>query len=149
MTFTKLGQLLSTRRDLLPEEFISELSQLQDRVEPARWEQVEEVIAQSLGVPPSQVFAELDPVPAAAASIAQVHKARLRRGDGSDTEVAVKVQRPGIRATVEQDLDIVLRIAAKLRAAPAGRAHTARWPCPRDSPRPCGRSSTSGLRHAT
>ena len=116
VTFTKLGQLLSTRRDLLPEEFISELSQLQDRVEPARWEQVEEVIAQSLGVPASQVFAELDPVPAAAASIAQVHKARLRRGDGSDTEVAVKVQRPGIRATVEQDLDIVLRIAAKLES---------------------------------
>ena len=116
VTFTKLGQLLSTRRDLLPEEFISELSQLQDRVEPARWEQVEEVIAQSLGVPASQVFAELDPVPAAAASIAQVHKARLRRGDGSDAEVAVKVQRPGIRATVEQDLDIVLRIAAKLES---------------------------------
>ena len=116
VTFTKLGQLLSTRRDLLPEEFISELSQLQDRVEPARWEQVEEVMAQSLGVPASQVFAELDPVPAAAASIAQVHKARLRRGDGSDAEVAVKVQRPGIRATVEQDLDIVLRIAAKLES---------------------------------
>jgi ubiquinone biosynthesis protein len=116
VTFTKLGQLLSTRRDLLPEEFISELSQLQDRVEPARWEQVEEVIAQSLGVPAWQVFAELDPVPAAAASIAQVHKARLRRGDGSDAEVAVKVQRPGIRATVEQDLDIVLRIAAKLES---------------------------------
>jgi ubiquinone biosynthesis protein len=73
-------------------------------------------MAQSLGVPASQVFAELDPVPAAAASIAQVHKARLRRGDGSDAEVAVKVQRPGIRATVEQDLDIVLRIAAKLES---------------------------------
>ena len=116
VTFTKLGQLLSTRRDLLPEEFISELGQLQDRAEPARWEQVEEVIAQSLGVPAAQVFAELDPVPAAAASIAQVHKARLRRGDGSDAEVAVKVQRPGIRATVEQDLDIVLRIAAKLES---------------------------------
>ena len=116
VTFTKLGQLLSTRRDLLPEEFISELGQLQDRAEPAPWEQVEEVIVQSLGVPAAQVFAELDPVPAAAASIAQVHKARLRRGDGSDAEVAVKVQRPGIRATVEQDLDIVQRIAAKLES---------------------------------
>src|SRR6516225_10754383 len=82
VTFTKLGQLLSTRRDLLPEEFIAELAQLQDRAEPASWEQVEEVIAQSLGVPAGQVFAELDPVPAAAASIAQVHKARLRDGDG-------------------------------------------------------------------
>ena len=116
VTFTKLGQLLSTRRDLLPDEFISELSQLQDRAEPAPWEQVEELIVQSLGVPAGQVFAELDPVPAAAASIAQVHKARLRSGDGPDAEVAVKVQRPGIRATVEQDLDIVLRIAAKLES---------------------------------
>jgi ubiquinone biosynthesis protein len=116
VTFTKLGQLLSTRRDLLPEEFTSELGQLQDRAEPAPWEQVEEVIAQSLGVPAGQVFAELDPVPAAAASIAQVHKARLRCGDGPDAEVAVKVQRPGIRATVEQDLDILMSIAAKLES---------------------------------
>jgi ubiquinone biosynthesis protein len=116
VTFTKLGQLLSTRRDLLPEEFISELGQLQDRAEPARWEQVEEVIARSLGAPAEQVFAELDQVPAAAASIAQVHKARLRCRDGSDAEVAVKVQRPGIRSTVEQDLDIVLRIAVKLES---------------------------------
>ena len=114
VTFTKLGQLLSTRRDLLPEEFTAELGQLQDRAEPAPWEQVEEVIARSLGVPAGQVFAELDPVPAAAASIAQVHKARLRCGDGPDAEVAVKVQRPGIRATVEQDLDILMGIAAKL-----------------------------------
>jgi ubiquinone biosynthesis protein len=116
VTFTKLGQLLSTRRDLLPEEFIAELGQLQDRAEPASWEQVEEVIAQSLGAPAGQVFAELDPVPAAAASIAQVHKARLSNGDGSDAEVAVKVQRPGIRATVEQDLDILMGLAAKLES---------------------------------
>ena len=114
VTFTKLGQLLSTRRDLLPEEFTSELARLQDRAEPAQWEQVEEVIAQSLGVPAGQVFAELQPEPAAAASIAQVHKARLRGGDGSGAEVAVKVQRPGIRATVEQDLDILLRMAVRL-----------------------------------
>ncbi len=114
VTFTKLGQLLSTRRDLLPEEFSSELARLQDRAEPARWEQVEEVIAQSLGAPAGQVFAELQPEPAAAASIAQVHKARLRGGDGPGAEVAVKVQRPGIRATVEQDLDILLRMAVRL-----------------------------------
>ena len=114
VTFTKLGQLLSTRRDLLPEEFTSELARLQDRAEPAQWEQVEEVIAQSLGVPAGQVFAELQPEPAAAASIAQVHKAWLRGGGGSGAEVAVKVQRPGIRATVEQDLDILLRLAVRL-----------------------------------
>jgi ubiquinone biosynthesis protein len=116
VTFTKLGQLLSTRRDLLPEEFISELAQLQDRAEPAQWEQVKDVITQSLGVTTEEVFAELDPEPAAAASIAQVHQARLRCGDGPAAEVAVKVQRPGIRATVEQDLDIVLRMAARLES---------------------------------
>ena len=114
VTFTKLGQLMSTRRDLLPEEFISELARLQDRAEPAPWEQVEEVITQSLGAPAGEVFAELRPEPAAAASIAQVHKARLRCGDGPDAEVAVKVQRPGIRSTVEQDLDILLRLADTL-----------------------------------
>jgi ubiquinone biosynthesis protein len=114
VTFTKLGQLLSTRRDLLPEEFISELSRLQDRAELAPWEQVEEVIAQSFGAPVGQVFAELQQEPAAAASIAQVHKARLRRDGGVDAEVAVKVQRPGIPATVEQDLDILQRLAVRL-----------------------------------
>jgi ubiquinone biosynthesis protein len=114
VTFMKLGQLMSTRRDLLPEEFTAELAQLQDQAEPAPWAQVEEVIAQSLGVPVREVFAELRPEPAAAASIAQVHRARLRCGDGAGTEVAVKVERPGIRATVEQDLDILQRMAATL-----------------------------------
>ncbi len=114
VTFTKLGQLLSTRRDLLPDDFISELARLQDRAEPAPWEQVEEVIAQSLGAPTGRVFAELQQEPAAAASIAQVHKARLRCDGGVDAEVAVKVQRPGIRATVEQDLDILQRLAVRL-----------------------------------
>ena len=114
VTFTKLGQLLSARSDLLPEEFTTELAQLQDRAKPAPWEQVEEVITQSLATPVEQVFTELHPEPAAAASIAQVHKARLRCDDGTGTEVAVKVQRPGIRATVEQDLDILLRLAVRL-----------------------------------
>jgi ubiquinone biosynthesis protein len=64
VTFVKLGQLLSTRRDLLPEEFTSELARLQDRAEPAPWDQVEQVIAGSLGVPAGEVFAELKPEPA-------------------------------------------------------------------------------------
>ena len=114
VTFVKFGQLLSTRRDLLPEEFTDELSHLQDRAEPAPWEQVEELISRSLRVPAGEVFAELQPEPAAAASIAQVHKARLRREAGPDATVAVKVQRPGIRATVEQDLDILERLAVRL-----------------------------------
>ncbi|MBO0775573.1 MAG: AarF/ABC1/UbiB kinase family protein, partial [Actinobacteria bacterium] len=112
VTFTKLGQLLSTRRDLLPDEFITELARLQDRAGPSRWDQVEGVLGASLGVAPGQVFTELDPAPAAAASIAQVHWARLGR-DGCPA-VAVKVQRPGIRRVVERDLDIVLRMAARL-----------------------------------
>jgi len=114
VTFTKLGQLLSTRSDLLPEEFTTELARLQDRAEPAPWEQVQEVIASSLGEPAEQVFAELQPKPAAAASIAQVHKARLRCEPAAGAAVAVKVERPGIRATVEQDLDILQRLAVRL-----------------------------------
>jgi ubiquinone biosynthesis protein len=114
VTFVKFGQLLSTRRDLLPEEFTDELSRLQDQAEPAPWEQVEELISRSLGRPASEVFAELQPEPAAAASIAQVHKARQRNEAGPGATVAVKVQRPGIRATVDQDLDILLRLAGRL-----------------------------------
>ena len=114
VTFTKLGQLMSARRDLLPDEFISELARLQDRAEPAPWDQVEQVITRSLGAPVDQIFAGLRPEPAAAASIAQVHQARLRGGDGPGAEVAVKVQRPGIRSTVEQDLDILQRMAVRL-----------------------------------
>jgi len=114
VTFIKLGQLLSTRRDLLPEEFTSELARLQDQAAPAPWAGVEEVLAASLPAPVTEVFAELAPEPAAAASIAQVHQARLRSGNGVAAQVAVKVQRPGIRATVEQDLDILQRMAARL-----------------------------------
>jgi hypothetical protein len=75
VTFVKLGQLLSTRRDLIPEEFITELARLQDQAEPVPWGQIEEVLAQSLGRPADEVFAELQPETAAAASIGQVHKA--------------------------------------------------------------------------
>jgi ubiquinone biosynthesis protein len=114
VTFIKFGQLLSTRRDLLPEEFTEELSRLQDQAEPAPWEHVEGLVSRSLGAPAREVFAGLQPEPAAAASIAQVYQARLLGEADPDATVAVKVQRPGIRATVEQDLDILLRLAARL-----------------------------------
>ena len=92
VTFVKLGQLLSTRRDLIPEEFITELARLQDQAEPVPWGQIEEVLAQSLGRPADEVFAELqDLARAAAASIGQVHKARLR------SEVGVRARRTGSR----------------------------------------------------
>ncbi|GAA2295324.1 AarF/UbiB family protein [Nonomuraea roseoviolacea subsp. roseoviolacea] len=110
VTFVKLGQVLSTRRDLLPAEFVEELGLLQDRVAHAPWEQIEPVLTAELGGPPESVFAELDRTPLAAASIAQVHAARLRTGES----VVVKVRRPGIDRVVARDLDIVRRLAATL-----------------------------------
>ncbi|MEV5343098.1 AarF/UbiB family protein [Streptomyces sp. NPDC052676] len=109
-TFVKLGQLMSTRRDLLPEPYLTELSRLQDRVPPAPWPQVEAVLLESLGAPPQEVFAEFDREPLAAASVAQVHAAVLRDG----TRVIVKVRRPGVDRLVERDLDIVGRLARTL-----------------------------------
>ena len=110
VTFVKLGQVLSTRADLLPVEFVEELGRLTDRVAPAAWDQVEQVLVAELGRPVDEVFTAFDRRPLAAASVAQVHGARLRSG----AEVAVKVQRPGIRAMVDRDLDIVDRLARSL-----------------------------------
>ncbi|MEU6716623.1 AarF/UbiB family protein [Nonomuraea sp. NPDC046802] len=112
VTFVKLGQVLSTRRDLLPAEFVEELGRLQDQVAPAPWEQIEPVLTRELGGPVDDVFAEFGRTPLAAASIGQVHLARLHTGES----VVVKVQRPGIAAVVAKDLDIVRRLAATLES---------------------------------
>ena len=111
VTFVKLGQLLSTRRDLLPAEFVDELGRLQDQAAPAPWPAVRNTLAGELGRPVEDVFATIQPEPLAAASVAQVHAARLRSGEA----VVVKVQRPGIRPVVERDLDIVARLARSLQ----------------------------------
>ncbi|MBL1099300.1 ABC1 kinase family protein [Streptomyces coffeae] len=108
----KLGQVLSTRRDLLPTHFTDELRRLQSDVPPAPWPEVEVVLREELGKPVSEVFEWIEHKPLAAASIAQVHRARLHGGP----TVVVKVQRPGIREVVERDLDIVLTVSRSLES---------------------------------
>src|SRR5690348_4719036 len=113
--FVKLGQVLSTRSDLLPPEAIRELSRLQDSVPPAPPEAIEALLTHELGAPPAEVFAAFDDKPVAAASIAQAHTAELTTGE----RVIVKVQRPGIREPVERDLDILIRMARTIEARAA------------------------------
>ena len=99
-TFIKVGQLLSTRPDIVPQAYADALARLQDRCEPVPFEQIEATLNAELDVRLSKAFRSIDPVPVAAASIAQVHHAVLRDG----REVALKVQRPGIREQVMDDL---------------------------------------------
>jgi predicted unusual protein kinase regulating ubiquinone biosynthesis (AarF/ABC1/UbiB family) len=106
-TFIKLGQILSTRADLLPPEYLDALSRLQDNVEPFAYDDVEKTVRDELGVRVSHAFVEFDRLPLAAASLGQVHRAVLRGG----REVAVKVQRPGIRDQIEKDLSAFKDIA--------------------------------------
>jgi ubiquinone biosynthesis protein len=109
-TFVKLGQVLSSRYDLLPDVFVEELSALQHEVAPEPWPDIERVLAEELKAPPEKVFAEFETEPLAAGSMAQVHRARLRDGRA----VVVKVQRPGARQVLERDLDILFRISDML-----------------------------------
>ncbi|HKI02596.1 MAG TPA: AarF/UbiB family protein [Thermoanaerobaculia bacterium] len=109
-TFIKLGQLLSTRSDLLPGPYLDALARLQDRVEPFSFAEVEEIVSTELGVRISKAFSDFDSTPLAAASLGQVHRAQLRDG----REVAVKVQRPGIRQVILEDLDAFAQIAAMI-----------------------------------
>lgn len=107
-TYIKLGQLLSTRFDLLPAAYTTALSRLQDEVEPIDVDVVRETIAAELGADVRHLFAEFDPEPLAAASLGQVHRARLHSG----REVVVKVQRPGVREQVRGDMATLARLAA-------------------------------------
>lgn len=111
VTFIKLGQILSTRRDLLPPEFIDAFSQLQTSARPLSWPEIHTAIVENLhGKEIDEVFDHIDQQPLASASIAQVHTARLLTGE----DVVLKIRRPGIRHQVDQDLDIVDRIAMQL-----------------------------------
>ena len=111
--FVKFGQVLSTRRDLLPPDYADELARLQDRVPPYDGLLAREAIERSLGRKVDELYVDFDNTPVASASVAQVHKAWLRRPDGGrGREVAVKVLRPGIQPVIEQDLALMATLAA-------------------------------------
>jgi ubiquinone biosynthesis protein len=114
-TFAKLGQILSTRPDLLPEPFMEELASLQERVTPLTEAEVVSVMEQELGVPWEDVFDSIDPEPLAAGTIAQVHKATLESGD----RVVVKVQRPSAEQDILQDLGLLEMFAQRAADRPA------------------------------
>lgn len=105
--FVKLGQVLSTRPDLMPPDYIGELSELQDKVQPVAWNAIEKVIQQEMSCPLESVFDEIDTVPLASASLAQVHRAKLVTRE----LVVLKVQRPNILRTLQTDLEIIHDLA--------------------------------------
>jgi len=116
-TFIKLGQLLSTRADLLPPPYLEGLSRLQDNLEPFGFDEVRTTIEDELGVRLSRIFDDFDETPMAAASLGQVHAATLRdHGGGGGRDVVVKVQRPGIRRQVFDDLEVLENIAGRIEA---------------------------------
>ena len=106
-TFVKLGQFLSTRPDLVPKEVLQELALLQDEVPPFPYQEAVAIVEEELGRPLGELFSHFEHEPAASASLGQVHYARLPGGE----ELAVKVQRPGVRQVVEADLAIIHRTA--------------------------------------
>ncbi len=106
-TFVKLGQILATRVDLLPPEYIAEFEKLQDQAPPLLFEHIRTQLEEDLGVHWEDVFSSLNTEPLAAASMAQVHRATLRDGD----KVVLKIRRPGIRSVIEADLRLLTRLA--------------------------------------
>ncbi len=110
-TFVKLGQLLSTRPDILPEAYIQEFSKLTDSVPPFEFSEVKLILEREFGEPVDQLFSQLDPRPLAAASIAQVHAAQVRE---TGEQIVLKIQRPGINKTVQTDIQILYRLASAI-----------------------------------
>ena len=115
--FVKFGQVLSTRRDLLPEDIADELKRLQDQVPPFPGHEARAVVEEELGLAVTEAFARFDPEPLASASIAQVHGARLHGGE----EVVVKIIRPGIERVMRQDMALLYRFARLLALVPEAR----------------------------
>jgi ubiquinone biosynthesis protein len=126
-TFIKLGQMLSTRPDLLASDFVTELSKLRDAVPPTPWENVRGVLMEEYGKPPEEIFASIDAQPLGSASLAQVYGATLRgRANPTDMntppaqQVVIKVQRPNIEATIDADLEIMNDLATLAQGTPMG-----------------------------
>jgi len=115
-TFIKFGQILSTRADLLPPSFISELSKLVDSVSPEPWDLIRSVLTRELGKPPETLFASIDPSPMASASLSQVHAGVLPDG----REVVIKVQRPNIASVIDTDLEIMASLAGSAQSTSLG-----------------------------
>ena len=123
-SFVKLGQIVSTRADVLPPELIIELTKLQDAVPPVPFSAIKEQVEQSLGADLDDIYTDVDETPLAAASIAQVHRAKLKTDEGL-VDVVMKVQRPGIGETISSDLDILRTFAVLLeRAIPETRIYS-------------------------
>jgi len=108
--FIKLGQLLSTRADFLPPAYIHALTRLQDKIDPFPFEQVKAIVSAELGVRISKAFSEFETKPLATASLGQVHRAAMHDG----RVVVVKVQRPGIREIIAEDMAVLEEIAGFL-----------------------------------
>ncbi|MHC5021602.1 MAG: ABC1 kinase family protein, partial [Planctomycetota bacterium] len=110
-SFVKLGQIASTRPDVLPEEWVTELKKLQDEVKPLDFDEIRDAVEAPLGAPLDEIYDSFDEEPLAAASIAQVHRAVLKTDDGTQ-DVVVKVQRPNIANTIARDVEILHILAA-------------------------------------
>ena len=140
-TYIKLGQLLSTRPDIVPAAYAQALARLQDRCEPLPFEQIEQVLAEELGLVASRAL-RVDREPLATASMSQVHRASLEDG----REIVLKVQRPGLREQVLSDLEALDEVAGLLRSAPTSARATASICCSRNSASRWCASSTSARR---
>jgi len=117
-SFVKLGQIMSTRPDLIPEDILVEMKKLQDDVPPVPFSEIQTQVERELGCELGEVYTWFDEAPLASASIAQVHRARLRRGDDED-EVVVKVQRPQVQTVMARDIDLLYWLAkAIVRSMP-------------------------------
>ena len=145
-TFVKLGQVLSSRPDLLPEPYLKALARLQDDVKPFEYADVEEIVTTELGVRISKAFSRFDATPIAAASLGQVHEAALRDG----RRVVVKVQRPDIARQIADDFEVLAQIAEFVDChTEFGRRWRSAIGAWRSSGWRCATSSITSARHAT